>query len=157
MLANDILLPFSFKFYTSSDMGASWTEVETEGLTDVNLIGDFFVNNDTFIIGAWEGSTSEGAIYTASKTNIGIDHLSSADKNLKVYPSLFDNNIKVDFGEAGSTEKQIKLFNSVGQEVLQVDNINQQQISLDTQTIPSGIYFLQVVFMDDMITVKVIK
>lgn len=157
MLANDIYVPFSFKFYTSADMGESWTEVETEGLTDVDLIGAFFVNNDTFILGALGSPTSDSAIYTASKTSIGIDHLFSVYKNIKVYPSLFDENLQVDFGDEKSMAKEIKIFNAIGQQVLQIDNINQQHININTQTISSGVYFLRMIYMDDMVTVKVIK
>ena len=158
MLANNYYTsPFSYKFYTSPDMGDSWSEVETEGLTNVNAVGAFFVNNDTFILGSQGALEGESTIYTAPKTNIGINNVSIKDRSLKVYPSLFDKNIQVDFGEGDSTAKQIKLFNSVGQEVLQVDNIHQQHISIDTQIIPSGIYFLQVIYMNDIRTVKVIK
>jgi hypothetical protein len=72
-------------------------------------------------------------------TNIETKLNSSSD--VVIYPNPFNNFITIDIKDASKNNfYEVKIFNNIGQEIV-VTNIIQKSQTIDTQNLPSGIYF----------------
>jgi hypothetical protein len=61
---------------------------------------------------------------------------------LKLYPNPSTQVLNI---ESDQRMQQLAVFNTIGQQVLSLDNINRQQIQLNTAALSNGIYILQIV------------
>lgn len=76
--------------------------------------------------------------------NNSINHIKETDA-VSIFPNPTTEKITVQFSQAGSFNLSLKLFNGVGKTILQkeVKHNNSSTFQLDLQTLPSGIYFLE--------------
>ena len=82
----------------------------------------------------------------------GIIDLHEIDNKIKVYPNPARNDLNIDFGNLQLLE--IKLFNLMGQTVYFSDASFEEKIKLNIVDYPTGVYFLNLIFEDGVITRK---
>lgn len=92
------------------------------------------------------GSTSQSGFYLG--TPVGVNDINQYLSSFDLYPSPALNNITIDINLTENKKAEVKLFNSLGQQVL--NGISEEAIqgsntmSFDITTLPDGIYFAQI-------------
>ncbi len=77
-------------------------------------------------------------------TFLTIQSLNSDDQSLTVYPNPFSSTLSIIMNDGSQLDNySFKLFNVLGQEVLQ-SNINKQQNTIETTSLSNGIYYFEV-------------
>jgi hypothetical protein len=71
-----------------------------------------------------------------------------------IYPNPSSNHINIKFENNSITA--IKLFDNLGKTVKSVDDINRSSTSLDISNFNSGIYYLQILVANELVSQKII-
>ncbi|MBK7572499.1 MAG: T9SS type A sorting domain-containing protein [Bacteroidetes bacterium] len=74
-----------------------------------------------------------------------IDVSNSKTSHVLVFPNPAINEINFEIGDSKSNIKQLKVLNSLGQEMLLIGNINERQFKLDIKSLSVGLYFYQLI------------
>ena len=74
-----------------------------------------------------------------------IDVSNSKTSHVLVFPNPAINEINFEIGDSKSNIKQLKVLNSLGQEMLLIRNINERQFKLDIKSLSVGLYFYQLI------------
>lgn len=104
---------------------------------------------------------SDGEMYQLQDTFIDVK-IRKSNKNVNptidkliVYPNPTSDNVLVHFN--GRNEiKGFKIYNQMGELTLANDDVNAQSTSINVQTMPAGIYVIQVVTTQGTLTKKII-
>lgn len=73
---------------------------------------------------------------------VSVKENSSKKINLKVYPSPFQDNLKIDFNFTDSFS--LELVNNIGQVVLKASTVSKDSLELNTTSLEKGMYILKV-------------
>ncbi|HMK06516.1 MAG TPA: T9SS type A sorting domain-containing protein, partial [Flavobacterium sp.] len=125
-----------------------------------NIIADSNLNN-----GSCEGITVNGEITSLTVKNRIIGHPAGAtfslficpqlsnsefesDHNCKVYPNPFRFETKLHISNA-LNNATIMCYNMFGQNIKKIENISGTDISINRESLESGIYILQIIEKDN--------
>ncbi|HCC71231.1 MAG TPA: hypothetical protein DEQ09_08785, partial [Bacteroidales bacterium] len=158
--------PCSLFFLASTDCGETWRERETVksgfaiGIRDANVA---VFQNYVYVV--WRDNQytyyEELYIRRGSLTPPGIEERASVSvSSLKVFPNPFTTSITIALPSIGHRAKGIELqmYNVSGKEVMSYDLRKRVKgISIDTKSLPGGIYFIKVMAGDVFSIKKVIK
>lgn len=129
----------------STDGGVNW---EIRNSTDnLALHSSFFVDEN---LGFSVGST--GKIIITNQNIIGINEVENKEKEFRLFPNptssklIFDNN--------NLSIKEINIIDITG---IKIKTIKQNLNAIDVSNLPSGIYFIQVITEDMIVTKKFVK
>lgn len=113
---------------------------------------------DTFLIVQSHGSIKEFPIEIKSEEIPAEPTSVTLVQNtpeVKVFPSPFTNSITV---SATKTIRKITIFNTIGNALLEIDNVSVAQTIIDTSSFASGFYLVQVELEDgSVVTEKLVK
>lgn len=118
---------------------------DTTGLSEGDHLFCVRVQNTN---GTW--SQSDCNIFTID-SSLGIEN--NLYSNIKLFPNPFSENLNIDFPNEYQIET-ISIFNSLGQEVFQTDNLKR---SLNLKSLESGVYLLKVTSQKKTASFKIIK
>lgn len=136
-------------FYSWSDMpgdGAAGFNSCTAGSLNGpgHRIFDFsFINLDSgFAVGSYSDYYAvEGVIYKRGLlTNIN----EKETKGINIYPNPFSDKITIDFfdPDIDKSKMKISIFNSTGQKIVNMPELQNNQLTIDLSVMPCGIYYL---------------
>ncbi len=89
--------------------------------------------------------------YEISESN-SINDLGNS--SLKIYPNPTRNNINIEFAELGFINS-IKVYNLIGEKMLEMSNLNAVKYTVELSQFPKGIYILQVNNLENSVVRKV--
>lgn len=85
-------------------------------------------------------------------TNIGENSAqNSANISVSTSPNPFQSQVNLQFSRP-LVEASARLFNSSGQAVMQLHQLNQSQITIERGQLPAGLYFLQILEAEQLIS-----
>lgn len=87
-----------------------------------------------------------------NKTNVSVP-IVGANDNFTFYPNPATGKIMVSLSNAGK-DYNLSIHNSLGQQVLNKDNLSNQNIDLDLSDLSNGLYFIKVTESSDQHVVK---
>lgn len=152
-LGGTALLGSASSVFTSTNAGASWDEVNTEGLATFNGAGsvNFIAANSQNIFCFYYGGLDpqNTGFYKTSYSNttsINVINEIPAQFNLSQnYPNPFNPSTKINFSIAEGEFVSLKIFNAVGEQVQELVNQNlsagSYTIDFNAGNLSSGIYF----------------
>ena len=102
------------------------------------------------------GSTSQGGFYVGG--SVGINDNNQYLSSINLFPSPAQNNITIDFNLTENKKTEAKIFNSIGEQVLnqlQEEGVQgSNKMSFDITTLPNGIYFAQILLEGNIAATK---
>ncbi|MCC6691391.1 MAG: T9SS type A sorting domain-containing protein [Bacteroidia bacterium] len=78
-------------------------------------------------------------------TVTGIDNNKTQRNSLAVYPNPANNFVIIETGEQNVTTGSLTVFNALGQEVYNQNNLLKNQTKIETSHFPAGVYFVKVI------------
>jgi hypothetical protein len=63
--------------------------------------------------------------------------------NMRVYPNPCTDHLTIEFSDYPSTKKYVRMYNMLGEEMLK-ENFSSLEYSINTSTLPQGIYFVTI-------------
>ncbi len=100
------------------------------------------------------GCSSKDSMLVSVQNCAGIAPVAGSDKQVVIYPNPFSQSITVNLNMSGFN--QVFIFNMLGEEVYS-GNLHTGVNTINTQTIPDGIYLMQVRNANTVLNYKVIK
>ncbi len=102
------------------------------------------INNDgklDYLLGTGRGGLM---FMTETSSFINTQTLARAQQIVQLYPNPAQDNVTIDFKTAPQGDLQIRIYNALGQQLLQqeLNNAHQQQVSL--KGLPAGLLFVEV-------------
>lgn len=95
------------------------------------------------------GETEDYAVEVVAE--LGVDN--TVFNQFEFYPNPIENQLNLN---AGTPIEEVRVFNMIGQEVLQISP-NKTQTQIDTQSLPTGVYLMKVSLEGVQKTYKLIK
>jgi hypothetical protein len=133
---------------------------KVEGATSINDFSDFkgtmVCNNGA--VSLKKGTTINGRVYTTNGafttdsvvttmapicTPTGINTFDKADA-VNIYPNPFTNQLNIELNALQINKCQLVIYNVLGAEVMNT-NVFAQNVILETNVLPSGVYFYKVI------------
>lgn len=74
---------------------------------------------------------------------VTANYLVSPFNKTNIYPNPFSNFAILEFENSKQEKHTLTLYNSLGQLVRQIDNINEEQVKIEKKNLTSGLYFFQ--------------
>jgi len=116
----------------------------------------------TGVGGTWENWYVDNGVLNqqaSTQPNCFVVSVSELHQNeaVVVYPNPASNYIVVKFDEATSLPKSFKIKNSLGQIVKTISNTGSNEVQLNTSDLSSGMYFIDITFMDNSTFVTSLK
>jgi hypothetical protein len=102
---------------------------------------------------------STGIIYRWSTSNLSINESYSLEKNLKVFPNPFSNEININLSNIADEINSVQIYNSLGELVYQKYDSEvafKENYKIDTP-FQNGIYFIKIATKNMVYTIKTIK
>jgi len=145
--------------HTSSDptVGTgsfNWT-TSAESLNDEN----FIIVHDAVIANQYYQSLCKNFVDlggTACASITGIDMYDFGQQQYAVYPNPVKDNFTINVKGSGDVLK-VKVINVIGQLVKEAEANNTDQLNIDLQNVPAGIYYVQIIRADKVCVQKIIK
>jgi Secretion system C-terminal sorting domain/Dockerin type I domain len=116
---------------------------------DINNL-QLSINNSITDIEAWDNNNLQHNVVL--KQMKSKDNLPITSNNWTVYPNPANDVININFGNCKA--KQIRIINQFGQIMLQIEKINNNQSSINTSKLVAGVYYIEIITMDDKKEVK---
>lgn len=90
--------------------------------------------------------------------SVGIENI-NLDVRIKVYPNPTQNDLNLVFDFKTAQNIQVKIYNSLGKKVLESNyqNIQKENLKFNLENQSSGIYFLEILFENEVINLKIVK
>ncbi|MBN2745273.1 MAG: T9SS type A sorting domain-containing protein [Bacteroidales bacterium] len=117
------------------------------GLTDYDILNAFVLSGNvanpvvvdslTFI----DGTPANGTIYKFTPLTIGTDELKNDRISATLYPNPVTENALIEVNGFSPKDAIFKLYNTRGQLVKTISNINSNKISISKDQLESGIYY----------------
>lgn len=104
-------------------------------------------NDGKIILGGYANNGSNSKIVAVryiNITNIGVPENLEKSSPIKIYPHPFSNSTTVDFGTQLSNA-ELKVFNALGQLVVNIKHISGKEMSLNRNHLPAGNYTVQLI------------
>ena len=97
-------------------------------------------------------TTAITAIMTSgcNGTGVGILEPVTAKPVVSIYPNPFKTSINIVLNSASLTNVELKLYNVLGEGIINM-HLTQQAVTIETNSLPSGIYIYQVIANDKII------
>jgi phosphatidylserine/phosphatidylglycerophosphate/cardiolipin synthase-like enzyme len=136
----------------------------TSGADTKNDENTVVVHNDTIanmylqsFAGDFKGIGGHSLTVTTNTctSTTGINAIGKNDAEFNVYPNPFKNNFTVSLTNGGNVK--IKVINVIGQVVREAEATNVNELQLDLQSQPSGIYYVQITCADKVYIKKLVK
>ncbi|MBU8891959.1 MAG: T9SS type A sorting domain-containing protein, partial [Bacteroidales bacterium] len=99
--------------------------------------------NVYYLIEATDNNAKAETFYSYYEVSESSGIKQFAYNNLKIYPNPATDIINIVFSDGSKTET-IKLFNLIGEKVLEASDINSSEVSVNLNQFAKGIYFLQI-------------
>ena len=110
-------------------------------------------NDDIVVAGAvYNGSNSDMAVARYSNTLAPVENCCS-QWGSSTYPNPFNISATIKFNTP-LNNAEIKVYNIYGQEVKQISNISGQEAQIARKGLPDGIYFLQLIVKNKVVSVE---
>ena len=93
---------------------------------------------------AIERSTSSDTT-AVSKTALGVDLIAGNQKGITVYPNPANDHIMVSLAGSPADKREIRLVSSMGQPILQINNMRENTYFLDVSRLRKGVYIIEVI------------
>ena len=106
--------------------------------------GNYATNSDN-----WAVLKITGCLYT------GIQSVFNS-YNIQAYPNPFGNQIIIE-NHSQASINDVSVIDILGREILNINPAQQSKVSIDTQSLESGMYFIKVSNNSDNFTVKMLK
>lgn len=122
--------------------GCSARQVTTTGMfNDLTTYGNDIINNTNY-------GLMENTIKSNYLLNNGCDTITGLNENesansFSIFPNPIYENLNIQFAENTSTE--LSISNLVGEIIQQSKSCNQKNVTINIQSLPSGIYFLNII------------
>jgi len=136
---NETTKPYSLSagdtlFY---DDGYFYTTYKTNGAKGISIIKYTFYDNNNL-----DDATS--VIFKFDSENaVGIEQVQDTEYEVRVYPNPVRNKLQITTYEL-QEEVLIQIFNITGQRLLSLVSSHSQEITINVETLGSGMYFLKV-------------
>lgn len=65
-------------------------------------------------------------------------------RTLKIYPNPANTNLNIEFNDVVTRAYDLMIFNSIGQKVISLPGLENQNVEIDTKLFQSGIYFIKI-------------
>ena len=104
-------------------------------------------NDGKIILGGYANNGSNSKIVAVryiNITNIGVPENLEKSSPIKIYPHPFSNSTTVDFGTQLSNA-ELKVFNALGQLVVNIKHISGKEMQLYRNHLPAGNYTVQLI------------
>jgi Secretion system C-terminal sorting domain len=145
--------------FLSTDSGATWDTVNNglipgpiyaDDYLSVNALGIF----DTLLfVGVWDGAGVNNRTYVRSikeilkkDTTEGVVQTVHSADSIEIYPNPTTGNVTILSG--GTSICGVSVLNVLGEDVLDVPNSRESEVSLDLSKLPAGTYFLRIETMN---------
>ncbi|HTA62504.1 MAG TPA: phospholipase D-like domain-containing protein [Bacteroidia bacterium] len=86
----------------------------------------------------------------------GIENYDYGQQQYVVYPNPFKSNFTVNVKSSGDVLK-VKVINVIGQVVKEIEAANTDEVQIDLQNQPSGLYYVQITRADKIYVQKIVK
>lgn len=83
------------------------------------------------------------SVYKIGGAPSTTNSISSNTSSILIFPNPFNDFITIQLDNYGNKPDGLRIYNSLGQKVHQLENINGQQKTIDSRNLESGIYLLQ--------------
>jgi hypothetical protein len=128
-------------------IGSTSGLVESNCFEGANLLCYYTNNTDTIF--------SDGTSPWLCKPN-AIQEFEQL-KNISIYPNPFSNNIHIEFKSVFSSTKEVSLYDIYGRKLFEY-KVNNNELSIDINNYPIGLYFIQVIDENHkLFTKKILK
>ncbi|HTA62505.1 MAG TPA: phospholipase D-like domain-containing protein [Bacteroidia bacterium] len=136
----------------------------TSGADTKNDENTVIVHDDTIAnvyLQAFAGDFKAISTHTlATTTNpcptAGVNPIDNNESSFNVFPNPFKNSFTVNVKSSGDVLK-VKVVNVIGQTVKEVEAIGTNEMQVDLQNQPAGLYYIQITRADKIYVQKVIK
>jgi len=155
IIVGDNYLAGGHAYIFEMDTFGNWNEVQIiapDVMSDVFFGAAVGISGNYVIVGsryvatdASGGNTvpNAGAAYLFERiNNTGITEI-SLDTSFTVYPNPFSAYTFIKFENHKKEKHTLTIYNSLGQLVRQIDNINEGQVKIEKKNLTSGLYFFQ--------------
>lgn len=137
-------MPNSTRF---SNSAIKMTDYGTSGMPKIVVLGGtshtVYYNANNSI----NTTTFTAAINSALNATTGISEINNSFSSLNLYPNPADNKTVISYSNENAGNVKIELFNLVGEKLFTafsgVQNSGDQTVSVDTQKLSNGIYFIK--------------
>lgn len=114
----------------------------TSDITNNNIVlSDLNGNSPTNIFPAATLASPYGPVFF-SATTVGIENLSKSSLPLSIYPNPFSTSTIIHTNTALENATLV-VYNSFGQVIKKIDQLNEETIILHRDNLPNGVYFIQ--------------
>lgn len=83
----------------------------------------------------------------------GFEQSGDCDLNIQIFPNPFNQQCTFSFKPNSNTDYSLNLYNSIGQLVRIIENINSGIVSIDRRNLAAGLYFYQLTTKQDIVAV----
>lgn len=134
----------------------NWT-TSAEVLNDENfiIVHDAVIANQYYQALCKDFAVISGTSVCTS-TLTGIENYDYGQQQYAVYPNPFKDNFTVNVKSNGDVLK-IKVINTIGQLIKEAEATNTDQLNIDLQGVPAGIYYVQIIRADKIFVQKIVK
>ncbi|HEX9981167.1 MAG TPA: T9SS type A sorting domain-containing protein [Flavobacterium sp.] len=94
---------------------------------------------------------------SVSKTALGVDLIAGNQKGITVYPNPANDHIMVSLSGNRGEKREIRLVNSMGQPILQINNMHENTYFLDVTKLRKGVYVVEVLSRGNISRTRWIK
>ncbi|MCE3225733.1 MAG: glycoside hydrolase, family [Bacteroidetes bacterium] len=142
----------------SNDNGVTWVDYN-QGFKD--SFGNWYCNQINVRAFVMVGTTLYagtdcGVWKTANASQIvGINSNEASKNSLKLYPNPFNSSTTFRFNES-INDGEILIYNSMGQKVKTISNVNGNSFELKNENLETGIYFYELIYSGKSINGKLI-
>jgi len=125
-----------------------WNNGTTEQTMDVDSAGQYYV-----IVENESGCYNTDTVHVSYTVCTGINDLFIT--RIKIIPNPNDGKFKIDFGQSMQYSLTLSVYNNFGSLVFK-DDFSNHPIELNLEDLPKGVYYINFLSKDIMITKKII-
>ncbi len=156
--SNMIFVGSDFGIFISKDGGATW-QTFNEGLPQAVLVFDLEYSSSNNSLVAF---THGNGVYKIDLKNLNVDvpNIYSSENRIKVYPTIIDQNLTVEFFAEKSAKNYFSLIDLSGKTIFMQD-INslegKNKININLPVLASGVYFCKFAGKNISVIKKIVK
>ena len=134
----------------------NWTS-SAEILNDENfiIVHDAVIANQYYQALCKDFAVISGTSVCTSITT-GVETFDNGQQQYAVYPNPVKDNFTINVKSSGDV-LNVKIINVIGQTVKEVEASNTDQLNVDLQNVPTGIYYVQITRADKVYMQKLVK
>ncbi|MFY0644055.1 MAG: T9SS type A sorting domain-containing protein [Bacteroidia bacterium] len=131
-------------------------EAGTEGFLKFNINPKSYGGGTVFMYVYVKGDYSRGdtvSLHVWNRDLVGVNEIASTEQ-IFLYPNPANSQLNIELANSNSIES-VRLLNSVGQVVLELGDINSSSTTLDVAEMESGMYIVECLTSQGIITKKI--